>query len=113
MDMQTGVPDHGGMIKRKRKPKVLPPLYIGQWIRALGYTPAEVARGVPINEGYLSQLIAGKVKKNPSAAMLVGISRFLNVPLDYLYQPPPDREFIQQAATLDPLVLSRLRSIRH
>lgn len=95
-------------IARRRAKPVPPPLYIGEWIRSLGRTPAEVSRGIGRNEGYLSQLISGQ-KKNPSLGLQQEIADQLGIPPEYLRRPPPDKDFIDQARTLDPAVLDRLR----
>jgi len=71
-------------------------------------TPAEVVRATGINEGYLSQLISGE-KKNPSGRTLLLISGHLGIPMGLLYEPPPDREFIEKAGKIDPAILSRLK----
>lgn len=86
-------------------------LYIGEWIRALGYKQVDVVRGTGINEGYLSNMISGR-KKNPSFDVLNQIAEFLNIPVSYFNRQPPDKEFIAEAAGLDPGVLSRL-VVRH
>jgi transcriptional regulator with XRE-family HTH domain len=83
-------------------------LYIGQWIRALGMRPIDVVKGIGINEGYLSELINGK-KKNPSGGTLIQIAEFLDIPMNYLYNPPPPQEIINQTSGIDSSVLERLR----
>jgi transcriptional regulator with XRE-family HTH domain len=113
MDMAKQRDKHAPMARRikpfpVRPVKAFRPLYIGQWIRALGMTPAEVARGTGMNEGYLSQLISGD-KKNPSGATLSLLAGHLGIPIDYLYRPTPDREFIEKAGQIDPSVLARLK----
>jgi transcriptional regulator with XRE-family HTH domain len=97
-----------GPAKPQRRP---PTLFIGQWVRALGYRPIDVVRATGLNEGYLSELIAGR-KTNPSNAVLHTIATAIGIPWHYLLRPPPSPEFLEEAATLDPAVLVRLRS-RH
>lgn len=92
------------MVKRRPPP---PPLFIGQWIRAMGLTPAEVARDAPMNEGYLSELISGR-KQKPSIEILQAIAKVLGIPRDKLHEPPPAKEVIEAARTLGPSVLRRL-----
>lgn len=87
-------------------------LYIGEWIRALGVKQIEVVRATGINEGYLSSLISG-TRKNPSFEYLNQIADFLGIPVGYFNRPPPDREFLTEAAGLDPKVLARLTAPRH
>src|SRR5581483_10762365 len=76
-------------VRRPRRQN--PQAYIGQWIRAFGLKPAEVARAAEVNEGYLSQLISGE-KKNPSVGLLMDLARAMPQPFHYtqFYQPPPD-----------------------
>ena len=105
------------MTGRSRKPSSRPrrtstALFIGQWIRALGHRPVDVVRATGINEGYLSELIAGR-KKNPSAVVLLENATFLNIPIQYLFRPPPDQKFLQEAAAIDPAVLAKLRGTHH
>jgi transcriptional regulator with XRE-family HTH domain len=82
-------------------------VFVGQWIRALGKRPRDVARATEINEGYLSELINGK-KKNPSPASLAAIAACLDIPMTYLYRLPPPQDTIDQIAGLDPATISRL-----
>jgi hypothetical protein len=96
-----------GRTRSKRPRKPADPLFIGQWIRAMGHKPAEVTRAIGLNEGYLSELISG-AKRNPGGTVLMDIADFLRIPVDYLRRPPPSREFLEQASILDPAVLLRL-----
>lgn len=117
MDIRIPISDHGLMVLKARQIRKPPTrqfrkLYIGEWIRALGYKQVEVVRKTGINEGYLSSLISG-AKKNPSYDMLNQIADFLGVPVSYFNRPPPDRQFIEEAAELDPRVLARLTTPRH
>ena len=116
--MKNGKRDHGRMTKRP-KPKAqpirpplklrpaAPPLFVGQWIRALGKTPREVAQGAPVNEGYLSEIINGR-KKRPSIEVLNAIAVFLGIPRDKLHSPPPTKDVIEAARALGPSILDRL-----
>ena len=56
----------------------------------------------------LSQLISGD-KKNPTAAMLAEIGEYLGIPWNYLYQPPPPADFLEQLNAIDPNVAALLR----
>lgn len=87
-------------------------LYIGEWIRALGLRQVDVVRGTGINEGYLSSLISGG-KKNPSFDLLNQVADFLGIPISYFNRPPPDKEFLAEAAELDPKVLTKLMTPKH
>ena len=111
--MENAHADNPAMVGRqrdaRRKPtEARPALFVGQWIRALGERPVDVVRGTGINEGYISELINGG-KSNPSAVKMLQIADYLGIPLHYLYQPPPDRQFIEQVASLDPAIIARLR----
>lgn len=107
--MNQGGFDHGRMSKTQRKRPERPskPLFISQWLVALRLDQREVVRAAKINEGYFSQLVSGK-KSNPSNAMLQAIGTAMGIPWPYLFEPPPDKEFLQKAFTLDPKVLLRL-----
>lgn len=117
-------PDHGDMrVPRKKRPPSpqLPrpsgrrkrDLYIGQWIRALRMRQVDVVRATGMNEGYLSELCSGKTDKVPGSALLADIAEALGIPMDYLYKAPPTQDFIQEAASIDPAVLARLRPRDH
>lgn len=99
-------------LTRRQAPKQFRKLYIGEWIRALGFKQVEVVRATGINEGYLSSLISG-ARRNPSFDVLNEIADFLGIPVSYFNRPPPDKEFLAEAAGLDPRVLSRLTTARH
>lgn len=92
---------------RKAPQRQFRKLYIGEWIRALGLRPVDVVRGTGINEGYLSSLISGS-KANPSFDKISQVADFLGIPVSYFNRPPPDRDFIAEAAELDPKVLAKL-----
>lgn len=87
-------------------------LFIGEWVRALGFRQVEIVRATRINEGYLSELINGN-KKNPSFDVLNQIADFLGIPVSYFNRAPPDREFMKEAAELDPKVLAKLMAPRN
>jgi transcriptional regulator with XRE-family HTH domain len=111
VDMQIALADHRDMVGKTLKRSAQRPatrrLYLGEWIRAMGRKPAEVAKAADINEGYLSQLISGQ-KKNPSALLLHSIADFIGIPMQYLYRPPPNRTWLAEAADLEPAILERL-----
>lgn len=105
-----------GMTKRPQKlarrvKREQPTLYIGQWIRALGKTPGEVAEAANVNEGYLSQLISRK-KRNPSNAFLQAIADVLGIPREYFNRPPPPQTVLDQISGFDPDIVRRLRAAR-
>lgn len=108
--------DHGAMTgKLKSRPaaaRQFRKLFVGEWVRALGIKQVEIVRATGINEGYLSELMNGR-KKNPSFAILTQIAEFLGIPVSYFNRAPPDREFIAEAAELDPKVLAKLMLPRH
>lgn len=109
--MNRGGFNHGHMpakAPRKRPERPVKPLFIGQWLKALRLQQRKVAKEAGINEGYFSELISGKNKTNPSNAVVFAIAEAMGIPWHVLYQPPPDKEFLQKAFTLDPAVLLRL-----
>ena len=109
--------DHGLMAvkpkaRRPAPPKQFKKLFVGEWIRALNFRQIDVVRATGINEGYLSELISGS-KRNPSFEKLNQVAEFLGIPVSYFNRAPPDRQFITEAAELDPRVLARLLPPRH
>lgn len=111
--MSTPAPKILGMpqkpVKARRKPRpAAPPLHIGEWIRALGMRPADIARATGRNEGYLSEIINGK-KTRPSLGLQKEIADAMGIPMQYFLMAPPPREVVEQAGALDPTVLARLR----
>lgn len=109
--MEIPFVDHAAMVGRTRsrppKRQAQRKLFLGPWIRALGRKQVEIVRKTGINEGYLSQLISGE-KTNPSADVVMEIADFLGIPMQYLYRPPPDREFLAEASKLDMAVLQKI-----
>lgn len=93
-----------GRVKRQQ-----PPLFIGEWIRALGRRQTEIARAASMNEGYLSELCSGKTSKYPSVGLLDDIAEALGIPAAALKRPPPSQETVNQVRDLDPAVISKLR----
>src|SRR6185436_1229896 len=80
MDMDRTAAENRGMANRpakarRREKREPPPYFIGEWIRALGARPRDVAKGANVNEGYLSQLISGE-KKNPGNGLLLDIAKY-------------------------------------
>lgn len=110
--MVSVIQDHGRMTKRPRTPRKRPerpnqPLYIGQWIAALGLRQTDVAKDAGINEGYLSQLISGE-RTNPSGGILWAISRAMGIEARKLNEPPPSREILEALRKLDRGLINRL-----
>jgi transcriptional regulator with XRE-family HTH domain len=93
---------------RRRARPVPPPLHIGEWIRALGMRPADIARATGRNEGYLSEIINGR-KTRPSLGLQQEIADALGIPVHYFLRQPPPKDFIEEARMLDPAVIDRLR----
>lgn len=112
MDMGNGAFDNDRMAKERKSGRwrltLPPPLYIGRWIRALGSRPRDVARGIGMNEGYLSELINSR-KTNPSPQIQAAIAEFLDIPVDYFKRPPPTPQAIKEIAEIDPAVIERLK----
>jgi transcriptional regulator with XRE-family HTH domain len=75
-----------------------------------GQLAAKVARYIPLDRAYLSQLETGNIK-DPSAKLLIAIARGLNVDPDVLFQAagyiPPSGEKVQQEERRTPYEISR------
>ena len=87
------------------------PIYLGEWIRALDTTPAEVARGTGLSESYLSQLIDGS-KNNPTLDKLSKIVHCLDIPIGAVFEPPPDITLVDRFSRLPPRLVERLKQRR-
>jgi transcriptional regulator with XRE-family HTH domain len=85
---------------RRREPVKARTLYLGPWLAVLGRKPGEVAKAVGCNEGYMSLLVSGKQKRNPSAELILDISDELGVSVNALYAPPPARDVAGEAGKL-------------
>lgn len=85
---------------RRREPARSRTLYLGQWLAVLGRKPSEVSRAVGCNEGYLSLLISGKQKRNPSAELILDLSDELGVSVNALYTPPPAQDVAGEVGKL-------------
>lgn len=111
MDIHGSSLDPLLMAKRVTKPVEIQvegaPLYVGAWIRARNFKPAEVAKNAPINEGYLSEIISGK-KKNPSRQMLARIASYIGVKVSDFDRPPPSAKLLDQLSDFDPETIADL-----
>lgn len=87
---------------RRREPVKARTLYLGPWLAVLGRKPGEVAKAIGCNEGYMSLLVSGKKKRNPSAELILDISDELGVSVNALYAPPPARDVAGEAGKLSP-----------
>jgi transcriptional regulator with XRE-family HTH domain len=88
--------------KPRREPIRVRTLYLGQWLAVLERKPAELARAIGCNEGYLSILISGKQKRNPSTEFMLDISDELGISVNALFNPPPARDVAGQVGKLSP-----------
>lgn len=67
-------------------------LYVGEWIEwAKIETRTEAADRLGLSIGYLSAIISGNHKKQPTIEALRKIGRGLGIPVWALFLPPPDR----------------------
>lgn len=89
-----------------KKPR--PKLYLGEWLFVLDVKPAAVAREIGVTESYLSELIAGIEKINPSSALTFAISEFLGLTVNDLYRPPPSKAAIEAAGSPTPPQIAAL-----
>lgn len=88
--------------------KPRPPIYLGEWLSVLGVRPVDVAKAVEVTESYLSELIAGTAKLNPSSALMFAISEFLGLSVNDLYRPPPPKSALQGSRALNPSQIAAL-----
>jgi plasmid maintenance system antidote protein VapI len=88
--------------KRRREPVKPRTLFLGQWLAVLGRKPGEVAKAIGCNEGYMSLLVSGKQKRNPSTELILDLSDELGVSVNALYSPPPARDVAGEAGKLSP-----------
>lgn len=105
MDVKTAGDNPSPMGKTPQKPRRREPvrartLYLGPWLAVLGRKPSEVARAIGCNEGYMSLLISGKQRRNPSAELVLDLSDELGVSVNALYSPPPARDVAGEAGKL-------------
>ena len=103
--------DHGGMKKAaaKRPPKQYAPVYLNEWLTALGVKPTELAEAGLISASYVSNLKKGR-KLNPSPGKLMQIGAFLKIQWTDLYRPPPSEKAIEELDTFAATTLNRIRS---
>jgi hypothetical protein len=109
--------DHGVMVGTKkrepirRRPRRKIEWFIVPWIRAMGFTPAYVAKKIERNEGYFSQLGKG-TKFNPSEEIRDEIAGVIGVPTAYFRRPPPTLNGpLSAAADIEPAILRKLLSV--
>jgi hypothetical protein len=103
--------DHAGMKKpaQKRPPRLYAPVYLAEWLEALGVAPVELVKAGVISEGYLS-LIRNNKRLNPSPGKLMQIGDFLKIKWTDLYRRPPTREALDQLDSVDEITLARIRT---
>jgi transcriptional regulator with XRE-family HTH domain len=87
-------------LRSKREPMRVRTLYLGQWLSVLDVKPVEVSRGIGCSEAYLSNLIKGTVKKNPSTEFMLDLSDFLGLNVNDLFDPPPPKSETEQLGKL-------------
>lgn len=91
--------------------RVYPPLYVVEWIEALGAERAKVAKAGHCTQSYISNMGGGR-RLNPSAYVMYYISEFLGVTVNDLYQPPPPESSIEAMRALSPRARATLMSRR-
>ena len=82
-------------------------IFLGEWLIALDMKAAELARNTGINEGYISQIVNNQ-KDNPSSKMVHALALGLGIPAKLLYEPPPTKEALRDAAKYGIELLVRL-----
>jgi transcriptional regulator with XRE-family HTH domain len=110
MDKKHGRFDHGGMKKplQNRHRSEFVPVYLAEWLTALGVAPVELVKAEVISEGYLSSLRSGR-KVRPSPAKLKEIGTFLKIQWTDLYRPPPPKQVVEGIADLGAATVERIR----
>lgn len=84
---------------------------IAEWFNFLKCKVTKLAPKVPMNPGYLSELV-NRQKANPSVDLQARIAKAMGITLAELYAGPPPEAFVEQASkvTHDRLLeLQRLR----
>lgn len=87
--------------RKKWEPKTGRTLRLGKWMAALGVRAADISRGIGCTEAYLSNLINGKVEKNPSTDFMLELSDFLGVSINDLYEDPPPPADVESLGRLN------------
>src|SRR6266496_1961431 len=110
MDTRSIRLDHGRMTKapQKRPPRQYAPIYLAEWLDALGVAPVDLVKAAIISEGYLSLLRSGK-RLNPSPGKLMKIGEFLKIEWTDLYKPPPSRQSLSEIGNVSETTLARIR----
>ena len=98
----SGTPKTKVAQRAKREPVRPQTLHLGQWLAALNRKPVDIASAIGCTEGYLSLLISGKHKKNPSTAFMLDLSEELGISINALYAAPPSRDVAEEAGKLSP-----------
>lgn len=107
-----------GMRKKTMRPAIkpkpddddpeLPPLFVGEWLARLGIKPTKIAADANVNEGYLSEVIAGG-KRNPGRLWLAKVAKAAGIPPHYFNVPPPPVSAINALSQFDTATLDRLK----
>lgn len=89
MDMEPGPFNHQRMGRRPESGKERIPLYVGEWIAALGLKQKDVAAEAGIGEPHLTN-IKTEGRQDPSYSTLFRIADAMGITVDDLrHMPPP------------------------
>ena len=103
MSKSPKVPSKGPGSRPRRAP---PRLYVGEWLRRLGYSQVAIARAVEIGESHMTLII--QRKRYPSPGLLIAIAEAMGLTSELLRHPPPDEDTIRATAGIDPQIIARL-----
>lgn len=84
-----------GMAKLRRR------LFLLEWINALGVERADIAKAGGVTVSYINNMIGGR-RENPAASVLMGISDYLKITVNDLYERPPPKSQLSDLTRLSP-----------
>lgn len=88
-----------------------PPIYLAQWMDALGIIAAKLAVASGVSESYISQITKGD-RANPSAKVRAALADGLEIPARFLFEPPPEGEEALNVDRYGMALLARLVKVR-
>ena len=99
----------------RRQPGPTEKLHIGSWLAALELKQIDVAQRAKIGRAYLNNLINPKTPDkppNPSALVMLRLSRVMGVSVNELYEEPPTRAELARLRRYQPATLGSLLETR-
>lgn len=93
--------------------RTYPPIYLDDWMKLFGKGPIDLAKPhTGVTASYISNLCAPGRRQNPSALVMLQISRVLGITVNDLYVKPPSAGIVEALAEYSPAAQEKLLSVK-